>query len=107
MKHDLREIKHTGWDDIKDAIDRGDMPSFEESNYPSFHHFGNIRYRDLEEMALFNEEDDMITNEKLSVKKIDNHYHIKIGCQETIAHDKKEAMKWLGKMWDEFVAKEE
>ena len=46
-------------------------------------------------------------DEQLRVKKIDNHYHIQIGCQETIAHDKKEAMKWLGKMWDEFVAKGE
>ena len=44
-------------------------------------------------------------DEKITVNKIDDHYHIQIGCQETIAHDKKEAMKWLGKMWDEFVAK--
>ena len=46
-------------------------------------------------------------DEQLKVKKIDNHYHIQIGCQETIAHDKKEAMKWLGRMWDEFVEKGE
>ena len=48
-----------------------------------------------------------VIDEQLMVRKVDNHYHIQIGCQETITHDKKEAMKWLGKMWDEFVAKGE
>ena len=45
-------------------------------------------------------------DEQITVKKIDNHYHIQIGCQETIVHDKKEALKWLGKLWDEHIKEE-
>ena len=45
-------------------------------------------------------------DEQLTVDRIDNHYHIKIGCQETIVHDKKEALKWLGKLWDEHIKEE-
>ena len=45
-------------------------------------------------------------DEKITVNKIDNHYHIQIGCQETIVHDKKEALKWLGKLWDEHIKEE-
>ena len=45
-------------------------------------------------------------DEQITVNKIDNHYHIKFGCQETIVHDKKEALKWLGKLWDEHIKEE-
>ena len=51
-------------------------------------------------------EGDKMINEKLEVRVVDNHYHIKVGCQETIVHDKKEALKWLGKLWDEHIKEE-
>uniref|UniRef100_A0A6M3KEL3 Uncharacterized protein n=1 Tax=viral metagenome TaxID=1070528 RepID=A0A6M3KEL3_9ZZZZ len=51
-------------------------------------------------------EGDKMINEKLEVRVVDNHYHIRVGCQETIVHDKKEALKWLGKLWDEHIKEE-
>lgn len=50
-------------------------------------------------------EGDKMINEKLEVRVVDNHYHIKVGCQETIVHDKKEALKWLGILWDKYCEK--
>ena len=45
-------------------------------------------------------------SETLAVKHMGDHYYISIGCQETIVHDKKEALKWLGKLWDEHIKEE-
>ena len=67
--------------------------------------YGNIIFEELESLVLFDEESNMI-DEKITVNKIDDHYHIQIGCQETIVHDKKEALKWLGKLWDEHIKEE-
>ena len=50
-------------------------------------------------------EGDKMINEKLEVRVVDNHYHIKVGCQEAIVHDKKEALKWLGILWDKYCEK--
>jgi len=43
---------------------------------------------------------------EIKVVKLDNHYHVSVGCRETIVHDKKEALKWLGKLWDEHIKEE-
>jgi len=43
---------------------------------------------------------------EIKVVKLDNHYHVSVGCRETIVHDKKEALRWLGKLWDEHIKEE-
>ena len=44
-----------------------------------------------------------MTEWKVEMRKIGSHYIIKAGCEQVIIHNKEEALRWLGKMWDEHV----
>ena len=77
---------------MREATESGEI-----SVYPDYgRNYSTIILDDL------TKEGNMI-DEKITVNKIDDHYYIQIGCRETIVHDKKEALKWLGKLWDEHI----
>jgi len=96
------------WGGYRIPADDEDRLARETSMYRTLGDENPFAERLASDIQRVQQEDKMENTFKHEIKvvKLDNHYHVSVGCRETIVHDKKEALRWLGKLWDEHIKEE-